>query len=106
MAYNDNEKSTKGGLEVSTTAPPDDSLSSVPEIDKKTPSIGIESDDDKETSDEPQYDFTSEEFVNIPDIVRNVVSFEDDPSLPVLTFRSVSLSVLFCIIGSIVSQLS
>lgn len=106
MAYNDIGKSSKGGLGVSTTAPPDISLTPVPELDEKSPSIGIESDDDKETSEEPQYDFTSEEFAGIPDIVRNVVSFEDDPTLPVLTFRSVTLSVLFCIIGSIVSQLS
>ncbi|KAH8647649.1 OPT oligopeptide transporter [Xylariales sp. PMI_506] len=62
----------------------------------KEPSIG----------DDPQYDFTSEEFKNIPDLVRHVVSFEDDPSLPVITFRSVILAALFCIIGSIVSQIA
>lgn len=56
--------------------------------------------------DEPQYDFDSEEFSSIPELVRNVVSFEDDPSLPVITFRSVLLSVVFCIIGSVVSQIS
>ncbi|KAJ0306756.1 hypothetical protein COL5a_006111 [Colletotrichum fioriniae] len=31
---------------------------------------------------EPEYDFKSEEFVNIPELVRNVVGFEDDPTLP------------------------
>lgn len=55
---------------------------------------------------EPEYDFKSEEFANIPELVRTVVGFEDDPSLPVLTFRSLLLSALFCTIGSIVSQLS
>ncbi|CAK7236757.1 hypothetical protein SBRCBS47491_009744 [Sporothrix bragantina] len=39
--------------------------------------------------DDPGYDFTTDEFKNIPDIVRNVVSFEDDPTTPVVTFRSV-----------------
>ena len=56
--------------------------------------------------DEPQYDFDSEEFAGIPDLVRNVVSFEDDPTLPVITFRSVLLSIIFCIIGSVISQIS
>lgn len=56
--------------------------------------------------EEPQYDFDSEEFANIPQLVRTVVGFEDDPTLPVITFRSVLLSAIFCIIGSFVSQLS
>lgn len=56
--------------------------------------------------DEPQYDFDSEEFSSIPELVRNVVSFEDDSTLPVITFRSVLLSIVFCIIGSIISQMS
>ncbi|KAL0768740.1 hypothetical protein CaCOL14_008048 [Colletotrichum acutatum] len=55
---------------------------------------------------EPEYDFKSEEFVNIPELVRNVVGFEDDPTLPVLTFRAILLSAIFCTTGSIVSQLS
>ncbi|KAF5519979.1 Oligopeptide transporter 2 [Colletotrichum aenigma] len=55
---------------------------------------------------EPEYDFKSEEFANIPELVRTVVGFEDDPSLSVITFRSVLLSTVFCTIGSTVSQLS
>ena len=57
-------------------------------------------------SEEDQYDFSSDEFASIPELVRDVVSFEDDPKLPVITFRSVVLSALFCVIGSVVSQLS
>ncbi|KAJ9143494.1 OPT oligopeptide transporter [Pleurostoma richardsiae] len=60
----------------------------------------------KNSSEEDQYDFTSEEFASIPELVRDVVSFEDDPKLPVITFRSVLLSAVFCIAGSVVSQLS
>ncbi|CAK7217747.1 hypothetical protein SCUCBS95973_003249 [Sporothrix curviconia] len=56
--------------------------------------------------DDPSYDFTSDEFKNIPDIVRDVVSFEDDPTIAVVTFRSVVLTALFCVVGSAVSQLS
>lgn len=56
--------------------------------------------------DELQYDFDSAEFKDIPELVRTVVGFEDDPSLPVLTFRSIILSAVFCAVGSIVSQLS
>ncbi|KAJ7697833.1 OPT oligopeptide transporter [Mycena rosella] len=57
------------------------------------------------TSVESQYDWESEEFRDIPELVRSVVSFEDDPSLPVTTFRSVSLSLFFIAVGSIVSQI-
>lgn len=58
------------------------------------------------TEEAPYYDANSEEFAEIPELVRNIVSFEDDPTLPVITFRSVLLSVVFCVIGSFVSQLS
>ncbi|KAL3421551.1 putative plant-like oligopeptide transporter [Phlyctema vagabunda] len=70
--------------------------------------IGLDSvdGDKKNSSEEPQYDFTAAEFANIPELVREVVGFEDDPTLPVLTFRSLLLSAIFCAIGSIVSQLS
>lgn len=71
---------------------------------------GLEQDklskEEEESVDEPQYDFDAEEFAGIPDLVRNVVSFEDDPTLPVITFRSVLLSVVFCVIGSVISQIS
>ncbi|KAF7556473.1 hypothetical protein G7Z17_g1394 [Cylindrodendrum hubeiense] len=62
--------------------------------------------DTNDSSSREEFDFASEEFANIPDLVRNVVSFEDDPSLPVITFRSVLLSSFFCIIGSAASQIS
>lgn len=55
---------------------------------------------------EDNVELLSEEFANIPELVRNTVSFEDDPTLPVITFRSVLLSVFFCVLGSFVSQLS
>lgn len=54
----------------------------------------------------PVYDWESDEFRDIPEIVRETVSFEDDPTLPTITFRSLLLSSIFIIIGSFVSQLS
>ncbi|OCF76766.1 hypothetical protein I204_02468 [Kwoniella mangroviensis CBS 8886] len=60
----------------------------------------------RDDENENQYDWESDEFKNIPEIVRNTVSFEDDPTLPVITFRAIVLSALFCAIGSIVSQIS
>lgn len=57
-------------------------------------------------SDEGSSDLTPEEFADIPELVRNIVSFEDDPTLSVITFRSVVLSVVFCVLGSFVSQLA
>ncbi|CAN8096086.1 unnamed protein product [Discula destructiva] len=79
--------------------------SSASEVDGKggLPSV-------RETSvssgEEDPVDFNSDEFADIPELVRNVVSFEDDPTLPVITFRSVLLSVVFCVLGSFVSQLA
>lgn len=55
---------------------------------------------------EDSYDLASDEFADIPELVRNIVSFEDDSTLPVITFRSVLLSVVFCVLGSFVSQLA
>ncbi|KAL4991954.1 OPT oligopeptide transporter protein-domain-containing protein [Aspergillus falconensis] len=55
-----------------------------------------------DSSDQSQYDFNSAEFKNIPELVRTVVGFEDDPSLPLLTFRSILLSAVVCTLGSIV----
>lgn len=54
----------------------------------------------------PEYDWGSDEFKDIPELVRTVVSFEDDPTLPAITFRAILLSSLFIAIGSFVSQLS
>ncbi|KAK9851584.1 hypothetical protein MYU51_009473 [Penicillium brevicompactum] len=68
--------------------------------------LGVIETKESDLSDESQYDPESPEFKNIPELVRNVVSFEDDPSLPVITFRSVLLSAVFCAIGSVISQLS
>lgn len=58
------------------------------------------------SSEDEEIDPDSEEFAGIPELVRNIVSFEDDPTLPVITFRSIFLSVVFCVVGSFVSQLS
>lgn len=70
---------------------------------KKFPSIEETS---TSSENEAPYDTNSDDVAEIPELVRNIVSFEDDPSLPVITFRSVLLSVVFCVVGSFVSQLS
>ncbi|KAK8853053.1 hypothetical protein IAR55_003754 [Kwoniella newhampshirensis] len=89
------------------------------DIDEKNTYVtsGVEyadADTDKKKADEiddfihreEKYDFDSEEFINIPELVRNTVSFEDDETLPIITFRSLLLSAIFCTIGSVVSQLT
>jgi hypothetical protein len=68
--------------------------------------LGSIEDTEVDSSSESKYDFESAEFKNIPELVRTVVGFEDDPSLPVVTFRSILLSAVFCAIGSVISQLS
>lgn len=77
-----------------------DGISTVKEVGATTSSS---SDGDGDVED---IDLDSEEYSGIPELVRNIVSFKDDPTLPVITFRSVLLSVVFCVIGSFVSQLS
>ncbi|KAK9763427.1 OPT superfamily [Basidiobolus ranarum] len=46
------------------------------------------------------------ELDGIPDIVKEIVSMEDDPTLPTLTFRYFLLSFIFVGLGAFVSQLS
>lgn len=79
-----------------------DRISTIKEVGVTTTS----SSSDGGEKEEEEIDVNSEEYAGIPELVRNIVSFEDDPTLPVITFRSVLLSVLFCVIGSFVSQLS
>jgi hypothetical protein len=43
---------------------------------------------------------------DIPSNVRRIVSFEDDPTLPTLTFRYFVLTLLFVIPGAFLSQMS
>lgn len=70
---------------------------------RKTPSVEETS---ASSANEVPFDTVPDDFAEIPELVRNIVSFEDDSTLSVITFRSVFLSVLFCILGSFVSQLS
>lgn len=78
-----------------------------PYVDQSQEGIAVEEAklDDFIHRDE-KYDWDSEEFRNIPELVRNTVSFEDDPSMPVITFRAILLSTIFCAIGSVISQIS
>ncbi|KAF7536567.1 hypothetical protein G7054_g4406 [Neopestalotiopsis clavispora] len=106
MAPSPNEKPDSTIVVESPTDSKNDSHEDIQEKDVdaqfyKTPELVTES-----SYEEPHYDFDSEEFAHIPQLVRTVVGFEDDPTLPVITFRSVLLSAIFCIIGSFVSQLS
>lgn len=85
-----------------------DEISTVKEVG--TLSSEDDKDEKKEEEEEGEgeeaIDHTSEEYAGIPELVRNIVTFEDDPTLPVITFRSILLSVVFCVLGSFVSQLS
>lgn len=73
--------------------------------DEKKPFPSVQETKASSENDAP-YELNAEDVAEIPELVRNIVSFEDDPTLPVITFRSVFLSVVFCIVGSFVSQLS
>ncbi|KAJ7917773.1 OPT oligopeptide transporter [Mycena leptocephala] len=46
------------------------------------------------------------EYANIPQLVRDVVGFEDDPHMPTLTFRVVVISTIFVCLGSFTGQLA
>lgn len=84
-----------------------DRITTVKEVGATHSSSILNSESEGKSEDEVEgMDLDSEEYAGIPELVRNIVSFEDDPTLPVITFRSVLLSVVFCVIGSFVSQLS
>ncbi|KAH6887606.1 OPT oligopeptide transporter [Thelonectria olida] len=93
------------GVKAPITKAPSDPNSSTAEVGA-VKEKGLVVSTEVSTSGESTYDFTSPEFASIPELVRTVVDFEDDPSLPVLTFRSILLSAIFCTLGSIVSQIS
>ncbi|KAJ7635835.1 OPT oligopeptide transporter [Mycena polygramma] len=48
----------------------------------------------------------SSDYANIPPLVRDVVGFEDDPSLPTLTFRVFFISTIFVFLGAFTGQLT
>lgn len=52
------------------------------------------------------HDWDSDDFKDIPDLVRETVSFVDDPNEAYLTFRVFVLSALFCTLGSCCSMLT
>ncbi|CAN6597051.1 oligopeptide transporter 1 [Trichomonascus vanleenenianus] len=51
-------------------------------------------------------EFLDEDVRQLPKIVREIVSLEDDPTIPVLTFRFYVLSILFIIPGAFISTMS
>ncbi|KAJ7290272.1 putative plant-like oligopeptide transporter [Mycena rebaudengoi] len=65
----------------------------VPEIESK----------DNQSSD---IDESDPEYSSIPRLVRDTVSFEDDPTATTITFRFFVLSTIFCCAGSFVGQLT
>jgi len=80
-----------------------------------TPSSGSTYDDKLEYGDEKgpvpgstkgEHDWESDDFKDIPDLVRETVSFDDDPNEAYLTFRVFVLSALFCTLGSCCSMLT
>lgn len=98
MVYSQDEKDT-----LAQSASSDDPNSPAASV-KKLADASVQ--EKVEEDNTPQYDFSSPEFANIPDLVRTVVGFEDDPALLVITFRSVLLSIFFCVLGSVISQIS
>ncbi|KAJ7599641.1 OPT oligopeptide transporter [Mycena floridula] len=55
-----------------------------------------------EAKDEESITVNSPEYTSIPKIVRDTVSFEDEPRDTTVTFRVIILSTLFCCVGSFV----
>jgi hypothetical protein len=90
----------------------DEPASPEPLSDKDIDATAYDIENEKDTSVKPaqsldgDYDWDSEEFRDIPDIVRETVSFEDDPTMRYFSFRVFFLSTIFCVIGSTVSQIA
>jgi OPT family small oligopeptide transporter len=66
------------------------------------------SDDDVEVGDFSgvEEELLDEDVKELPRVVREVVSLEDDPTIPVLTFRFYVLSILFIVPGAFISTMS
>jgi len=67
--------------------------------EKVTPGSDSSSTDNEWPDDHPA-------IKDIPYTVRRIVSFEDDPTLPTLTFRYFVLTILFVVPGAFLSQMS
>ncbi|KAJ6575778.1 OPT oligopeptide transporter [Mycena vulgaris] len=63
---------------------------------------------EKKSSSEspPPPEWEGPDCENIPQLVRDIVGFEDDPTMPTLTFRVVVLSAIFVCIGAFTGQLT
>ncbi|KAJ7153240.1 OPT oligopeptide transporter [Mycena filopes] len=63
--------------------------------------------DEKHTSEKSSdVECNAPEYRNIPQLVRDVVGFEDDPTMPTVTFRVVVLSTIFVSLGAFTGQLA
>jgi OPT family small oligopeptide transporter len=69
----------------------------------QTPS-GLDAADDTAIVEEEAHD--DPEIAQLPLIVRQTVSLEDDPTLPTITFRYFVLCILFIVPGAFLSQMS
>ncbi|KIY68861.1 OPT oligopeptide transporter [Cylindrobasidium torrendii FP15055 ss-10] len=89
----------------------------IPNLQYKASSLDLKESDEKAegvdfvTTKESIYlhddiDWDSPEYRDIPQIVRDVVSFDDDPTISTITFRTVVLSAFYVAIGACVGQLS
>ncbi|KAJ7831378.1 OPT oligopeptide transporter [Mycena olivaceomarginata] len=62
--------------------------------------------DEKPSSDSSTTtEWEAPEYTNIPQLVRDVVGFEDDPTMSTLTFRVICLSTIFVCLGAFTGQL-
>ncbi|KAF7300812.1 OPT oligopeptide transporter [Mycena kentingensis (nom. inval.)] len=71
------------------------------------PSLASASHDEKAVAASEDHQAVAEEdLLQIPQVVKDVVSLEDDPNLPTLTFRVMLLGTFFVCIGAFPSQLA
>jgi hypothetical protein len=66
--------------------------------------LRIDAEDDTAIVEEEAHD--DPEIAQLPLIVRQIVSLEDDPTLPTITFRYFVLCILFIVPGAFLSQMS
>lgn len=81
---------SKGGIDV--------------DLSEAQKSSGLDAVDDTATVEEEAHD--DPEIAQLPLIVRQTVSLEDDPTLPTITFRYFVLCILFIVPGAFLSQMS
>ncbi|KAG7665717.1 uncharacterized protein J8A68_000737 [[Candida] subhashii] len=75
-------------------------------IPKQQDGISLKSKSNYDSTDASEEDEFDSDVLELPQVIREVVPLEDDPTIPVLTFRYFLLSILFIIPGAFIDTMN